>query len=143
MHLFALNRGSVQTVFGSVGSAGEVDLCEVDLWGSLSWGSLSTGGDKLPQRSAGHKLPQRSAGHQRSAGQRNLPPYIKYATLNLSKSYFNSQRRSPHQVVFSTEIPCSQHYIERGLGMPDELHTRFLLCHHYRQLRRHVYGKKV
>ena len=128
MHLFALNRGSVQTVFGSVGSAGEVDLCEVDLWGSLSWGSLSTGGDKLPQR---------------SAGQRNLPPYIKYATLNLSKSYFNSQRRSPHQVVFSTEIPCSQHYIERGLGMPDELYTRFLLCHHYRQLRRNVYGKKV
>ena len=59
MHLFALNRGSVQTVFSSVGSAGEVDLCEVDLWGSLS---TSTSGAVCPQMGTnyprGHFLPE-------------------------------------------------------------------------------------
>ena len=42
-----------------------------------------------------------------------MPPPAKYATLILSKSYFNSWRHPSHQVVFSTEIPCSQHYIEQ------------------------------
>ena len=31
------------------------------------------------------------------------------------KSYFNSWRHPSHQVVFSTEIPCSQHNIEQEL----------------------------
>ena len=31
----------------------------------------------------------------------------------------------------------------RDSEVPEESHTRFLLCHHYRQLRRNVYGKKV
>ena len=42
-----------------------------------------------------------------------MPPPAKYATLILSKSYFNSWRHPSHQVVFSTEIPCSQHHIEQ------------------------------
>ena len=72
-----------------------------------------------------------------------LPPPANCDTLIVSKSYFNSLRCLPHQVVFSTEIPCSQHYIEQEFGGAGRIGCIGSCSAIIQTDRRNMYGKKV